>query len=45
MVAAFGVWGQKEMDASELVSSINDLDLFSRAVGLANLRNNHQHEL
>jgi ADP-ribosylglycohydrolase len=45
MVAAFGCWGQKEQDASKLVSSINALDLFSRAVGLEKLRNNHQHEL
>jgi ADP-ribosylglycohydrolase len=45
MVAAFGTWGQTEQDVSKLVSSINDLDLFSRAVGLANLRNNHEHEL
>jgi ADP-ribosylglycohydrolase len=45
MVAAFGGWGQKEQDASKLVSSVNDLDLLSRAVGLAKLRNNHQHEL
>jgi ADP-ribosylglycohydrolase len=45
LVAAFGTWGQKEQDASELVSSINNLDLLSRAVGLAKLRNNHQHEL
>jgi ADP-ribosylglycohydrolase len=45
MVAAFGGWGQKEQDASTLVCSVNNLDLFSRAVGLAKLRNNHQHEL
>jgi ADP-ribosylglycohydrolase len=45
MVAAFGGWGQKEQDASKLVSSVNNLDLLTRAVGLAKLRNNHEHEL
>jgi ADP-ribosylglycohydrolase len=45
MVAAFGGWGQKEQDASKLVSSVNNLDLLTRAAGLAKLRNNHQHEL
>lgn len=44
VVAAFGGWGQREQDAAELVSSTNNLDMFSRAVGLAKLRNNHQHE-